>query len=718
MAGALLSASWYRVAALKPRLRSHVRLSRHRYRGERWFVMHDPASGRTHRYNPAARLVLNGMDGTRSVEELWAMADRLLGETAPTQDELIQLLAQLHAADVMVCDVTPDVAELFDRGQRQERARVRQRFANPLAIKLPLLDPDRLLNHLWPWLKPLWNRWGLLLWLALVLPAALLAVLNGRELTSNMADRVFAAHNLFMLWLLFPVIKVLHELGHGLATKARGGEVHEMGLMLLVLMPVPYVDATAANAFPNKRDRALVAAAGMGVELALAAVAMFVWLLAEPGLVRAIAFNTVLVAGVSTLVFNGNPLLRFDAYYILCDLIEMPNLGQRANRCLGALLQHAVLGVPDPEKMPPSRGQRVWLVVYAVVSFIYRTWVSVVIILFIAGQMFIVGVLLALWALVNLLVMPLVRLGRHLSDSAALQPVRGRVRATVLVSVMLVLAFVALLPMPFRSQTQGVVWMPDGALVRAGSAGFHSRLVVQPGSLVSAGDSLIESDDPALRMQLRASQARLAQLQAQLVANWVVQPVETALLREALQREETQVARLQARVADLVSRSAGAGVFLVPQPEDLPGRFHAQGAVLAYVVGAHADDVRAVVRVVVAQGDVDLVRNATRTVQLRLASRLDLVLQGQVVREVPAGIDQLPSRAFTTQGGGAVATDPRDRDGLRGLQRSFQLDIALPADITPLYGTRVHVRFDHPATPLAWQWYRSLRQVFLSRFHA
>ena len=134
---------------------------------------------------------------------------------------------------------------------------------------------------------------------------------------------------------MFPLIKALHELGHATAKRAGGGEVHDMGVMLLVLMPVPYVDASSANVLRSRWQRALIGAAGMLVELFVAALAFYVWLLVEPGLLRAVCFNVMLVAGVSTLIFNGNPLLRYDAYYILADLIELPNLASAVGALLG-----------------------------------------------------------------------------------------------------------------------------------------------------------------------------------------------------------------------------------------------------------------------------------------------------------------------------------------------------------------------------------------------
>src|SRR5262249_62290953 len=163
-------------------------------------------------------------------------------------------------------------------------------------------------------------------WLAVVLPAIVLPAVHWGDLTRDIVDRLFSARTLIAVWLLFPVIKALHELGHAFATKTFGGEVHDMGVMLLVFTPVPYVDASSASGFENKWRRALVGAAGMIVELFVAALALYLWLAAEPGLLSAVAYNTILIAGVTTLLFNGNPRLRCDGYEILAGLLEITDL--------------------------------------------------------------------------------------------------------------------------------------------------------------------------------------------------------------------------------------------------------------------------------------------------------------------------------------------------------------------------------------------------------
>lgn len=713
VSGALLSTHWYRVAGLRPRLRPHLKLARHRYRGERWFVLRDPASGRSHRFTPGARLILNGMDGRLDVAELWAAAQRQLGEGAPTQDELIALLGQLHAADLMQCDASPDAAELFERARQQGRAKARQAFGNPMSLKFSLVDPDRWLVRLAPLVRPLWNRWGLLLWLALVLSAAVAGLVHRTDLSENLADRVLDGHNLLLLGLLFPLLKALHELGHGIAVRLGGGEVHDMGVMMLVLMPVPYVDASAASSFRSKWERALVGAAGMMVELALAALAMGLWLLVEPGLVRSLAFNVMLVAGVSTLVFNGNPLLRYDGYFILADLTETPNLAARATRCWGYFFERWFFGAEQVEMPAATLGERLWLMAYAAASLAYRLLVGVAIVLFVAGEYFVIGVVLAIWAAITMLLMPLGKTLARLVRNPRLAPVRGRTLAMTGGGTLLLALLLGLVPLPLRTQTEGVLWLPEQAILRAQGPGFQSRFLAAPGSMVQAGEPLVESSNPMLSAQREVAAARVAELQAQVDAQRVTDHAEAGITRRQLEREQAALAALDVKLAGLIALSPSAGRFVVPQAVDQAGRFHRQGELLGYVV----DPVQPQVRVVVPQGDVDLVSGATREVSLRRASQMDQVIAGRVLRELPGGTDELPSRALAVGGGGTLAVDPRDERGLRTLQRSFQIDLAVPADGLSLYGGRVFVRFEHPPEPLLAQAWRSVRQLFLSRFH-
>lgn len=708
-----LSTAWYRVAALRPRLRSHARIQRQRYRDRPWYVVRDCATGKLHRFTPGACHVLQLMDGKRTLDEIWRTSAAAFGAGAPTQDETIQLLAKLHAADLLQSDLPPDVAELSERGAKQKRQKLIQNIRNPMSVRIPLWDPNAFLDRTWPAISWLFGTAGFVMWLLVVLPALVLVAMHWIELTANLSDRVLASGNLVQLVLVFPAIKLLHELGHGYAVKWGEGEVHEMGLMFLVLMPVPYIDATAAGAFRAKWRRALVGAAGMLVELFIAALAVYVWVLAEPGWVHSVAYNAIFVAGVSTLLFNGNPLLRFDGYYILADLIEIPNLAQRTGLHWQWLAKRHLFGARTLERPPSTAGERVWFLLFGPASFVYRILVTVGIILFIAGKFFFVGVVLAIWGAMSMFLQPLGKMLAYVLGNMEIQRHRQRAVLVCCGGMAAFLAFVFLVPVPLHTNAQGVVWVPPKAELRAAGSGFVSRVLAKPDEEVAAGRVLLVARDPDLEADARQRREKVHELDVEYTDRMFDDRLEAAILGEDLTRERSGLARAEERLDDLLVTAGLSGRLELPRARDLPDRYVKKGALLGYILASPPR----VVRVAVSQADIALVRDRLQGVRVKIADRLDETFSARVVREVPAGDGRLPTKALSLEGGGPFGTDPRDPDGLRTLKRVFQLDLELPKAAGDLQlGTRVYVRFSHLAEPLALQWGRRLRQLFLARF--
>lgn len=713
MTGPLFSPSWYRVADLTPRLRGHAQIHRHRFRGETWYILEDLSTERFHRFSPAAYFVIGLMDGRRTVQEIWEIARERLGDDSPTQEETIHLLSQLHAVDVLQCNVPPDTAELLERYERGMRKKWQSRLLSPLSWRFPLFDPERFLGRFLPMVRPLVSWPGTLLWIAVVGTAWVLAAVHWTELTQNVMDRLLAPQNLVLLWFLFPVIKVAHEFGHAFVTRVFGGEVHEMGVMILVLTPIPYVDASSAWGFHEKRRRIAVGAAGMIVEMAIAALALFVWLNAEPGAVRTLAYNTMLIAGVSTLLFNGNPLLRYDGYYILMDLLEIPNLRTRSTAYMRYLCERYLFGRVEAELPDASPSERAWFVVYGVASFLYRLFLVAAILLFIAGQFFFIGLVLAGAAAIAWTLVPAVKGVAFLLTNPRLRSVRGRAIGVTAILVAAVLVVVCLVPVPLRSTTEGVIWMPEEAFVRAGVEGFIEEVVGRPGARVHPGDILIVSRDPALTTEVKVSEARVRELEARYTEQRHADRVKAAIIQEELQYERERLKRARQRAGELIIRSRAEGAFIAPLAADLPGRFVRKGEQLAQVV----DLEKITVRTVVTQVNIDLVRNQTKQVEVRLASRLPDIIPAVITRVVPGATDQLPSTALGSQGGGPVAIDPTNAKGIQSVEKLFHVDLELPMRVTNRVGGRVYVLFDHGREPLVKQWYRRLRQLFLSRFN-
>ncbi|MGD8415657.1 MAG: hypothetical protein PVH91_01225 [Pseudomonadales bacterium] len=714
MSDTLYSPSWYRVADLKPRLRLHTEIQRHEYRGKVWFVAQDQLGARSHRFSPAAYQFIGLMNGRLTVNELWHVVMERMGDDAPTQDDVIRLLGQLHSADLLICDVTPDSAELFRRFQHHERMKWKQRIGSPLAVRFPVFDPDRFLDRTYRYVGWLFGWTGAVLWLTVVGTAAVLAAVNWDPLTENVIDRALAPANLLLLWLVYPVVKALHELGHGYAIKKSGGEVHDIGIMLLVLVPVPYVDATAASAFRDKYQRMLVGGAGIMVELFLGSIALFVWLSAESGTVHAIAYNVMLISGVSTLLFNGNPLLRFDGYYVLNDLLEIPNLGTRSNKYLGYLVQRYAFGGKDLESPADSAGERFWFTFYGIAAFCYRIFIMFVIILYVSGKFFTVGVLLALWAAFTMVVLPIVKSTNSVLTNPRMRLVRGQVYGVSMMVLLLIIGVAFALPAPYWTRVEGVTWPAEQSQVRANTEGFVVELLAKNGAWVEVGQPLIATRDPLIESRLELLEANKRELEGQLRLAQTTDRVQVAVVRQALVAAEGALQVARERQSEMLIRSPTSGRFVVPQPQDLPDRFVRQGELVAYVI----DPARPVnLRVVIPQDQIGLVRERLRGIDVMPAAWDASSYHAEAVRLIPGGTTQLPSAALGTAGGGVIAVDPRESSGRETLQRVFELEVRMPEDFDSEYvGRRVHVRIDHGLNPLGLQAYRSVRQLFLRQF--
>jgi putative peptide zinc metalloprotease protein len=309
-AASLFSAQWYRVAEVKPRLRSQVRVQRQQWRTERWFLLSDTATGRQHRINDAAYQFIGRCDGQRSVHEVWTAVLDAQPDAAPTQDEVVQLLGQLHEMELLQSERAADATTLLQRREARQRQR-RRGMLNPFSFRLALGDPSPWLRRLDPLAQALFRSGVFWLWLFVVLASSGVAATEWPALRSHAALHLFSPSHLALAGLVYPLMKGLHELGHALAVRRWGGEVHEVGIALMFLVPAPYVDASAATAFANRSQRAAVGAAGVMVELGLAALGFWVWFTTQPGLVNNLAFGVMFLGTASTLLFNGNPLLRF-----------------------------------------------------------------------------------------------------------------------------------------------------------------------------------------------------------------------------------------------------------------------------------------------------------------------------------------------------------------------------------------------------------------------
>lgn len=691
----------------KPRLTTNIVRRDITIRNEPWVLLQNTLNGEHVRLNATAADWLDELDGQKTVSEI-LLARQADDETAQQVLDSLQLLASASMVDLSGAD---EHSRLFAQRETTQ-AHEKQRKCNPLAIRIALLNPDAWLSTHQHWFSWLFSRRCLGVALAVLALAIYAAIVHHAKLQHSWVELADTPAHWWWYGLLFPLLKLVHEMAHAICIKRWGGSVHEAGITLLVFMPIPYVDASDSWLFENRKQRLITAAAGIIAELLLVAMAIVVWSLVEPGLLRSIAFAVVVLGTVSTLLFNANPLLRFDGYFILQDILDIPNLGARANAYYRYLIRRYAFSVETAVTPVTASGERRWLLSYAALAFGFRIFITITIALFLAKQFFFVGFALALFALYQLFAKPVLNSLRYLKSATEISQQRASVvlRCGVVMCVFASLVF--LFPLPSSTRAQGVVWVPTQAQVFAGASGLLDAQHVDSGEQVEAGDLLFSLSSPSLVAELHTIDS---QRQAVLVE---YQAARTQDRDKALQLAidlaslEAQLERLKQRQAALSIRAQRSGVMALSSSQPVIGKLIKQGDLLAFLV----DDSDLVVRAVIdqaAKGQVD--RGVIRST-VRLADNFSKPLNSNVIQSVPAANNQLPSPLLADNGHSGIAVASKNGEELKTTERVFHVQLSLPTDSLAVgIGGRAYVSLQHQPESLGKRWWRSARQLLLKQ---
>jgi putative peptide zinc metalloprotease protein len=703
----LVSSGWHRVAGLRASLVPGLRVVRQQVRGQVWHVLVEPGSSRQLRLNPAAYALVARFDGRATLDELWQRQLAQQREDAPTQDEVLRLLAQLFRGGMLRFDAAPHLSLLFARREQDTRQR-RRGMLNPLMLRMPLADPARLLDALAPVGRALFRPAVLVAWCVAVLLALLAAGANWPELQAE-SRRLFASpSNYLIAWLVYPVVKLLHELGHGLAVRRFGGEVREAGITLMFLTPAPYVDASAASAFASSRRRLVVSAAGILVETALACLTLGAWLALSPGTLRDTMLVATLICSVSTVLFNANPLVRFDGYHALCDALQLPNLALRS-QAWWSRRWRAWIAAPASATAPLlAPGEAKWLAAYAPASAVYRVLLMLGLVFWIGQQSWLLG-----WLAAFALLAWSARIVWRWALGDGADPLARRRSLRVAGAILASLAVLLLVvPAPQQVVARGIVWPSEQAQLRAGAAGFVERLEVPEGGVAESGQVLVVLQDPVLAAARERFDAERSGLLAQQYAALLHEPARAAELAEDLSRNEAEIARADEQLAQLEVKAQVPGDVVWARPQDLPGSFVKRGAMLGHVLtGGPAH-----VRVALLEEDFLRTRGRVRALEVRLADTPEVDHAGRLAEATPGATLELPAPALGDRFGGPVPVDPADPHGVRTRVPVFLLDAEVPGLQASAIGGRAWVKLVLPPQPLALQWLAQGRQLFLKQF--
>ncbi len=584
---------------VRPQLRDDLRLSFRTSGGKMLCMVEDPINSAFYQIGMNEYRLVSLMDGQTAISEAISLTSAELGADAFDENEALSIVRWLFQFRLVR---TPDsvlptrLAESAEESFDQERLQK----LNPLMTRVPLFNPSSLLDRLTPALSWLFSWPVAIAWCLLILVALKTVFVHGSEIWSS-AGRLVDRNNWAWLLVGMIVLKLLHELAHGIACRMFGGNVRESGVVLILFAPIPYVDVTSAWKFPSRWQRIIVSLAGMLAEFAIAAAAILVWASSRDPVVQQHALNIAMLGSVTSVLFNGNFLMRFDGYYVLSDWLGIPNLGSLGKQYTDYLGNRHLLGLDvNPPRWPASQ---VWIIkAYGIAAWLWKLVVLLGITMAASYLFFGFGLIFSLVGIGLWLGIPLVKLIRFLIFGQRGQRANlGRVTILTASCAALVVASFTIIPWPFSTTAPLIVDFSEAEVVRSQGPGFVKQLLVSQGDSVEPGQLLVVLENRQQVSQL--AQLRLELQQSRLAGRrFHRQGLIPAYQAEVFHQKSLsqQIETLQRKVEALRICSTRSGQVLGRNLQSLKGKWLSEGSELfrigdssqkKLVLSIHQDDI-------------------------------------------------------------------------------------------------------------------------------
>lgn len=731
-------------SAMRPlqlRRRPDLESKKHRYHGRVYWVVKEPVGLNYYRFHEEEFAILNMLDGQISLQQV---KDRFQAEFAPqriTLQDLQQFVGMLHRSGLVISKSNGQGRQLRRRGDEKKKKEILGKLSNVFALRFRGIDPERILNFLNPFTWWIFTLPALILIAMFGLSAISLVLVNFQEFRTKLPtfEQFFAAHNWIYLGITMGAVKVLHEFGHGLSCKRYGGECHEMGFMFLVFTPCLYCNVSDSWMLPNKWHRVFIGAAGMYVELILASIATYMWWFSQPGMFNFLCLSVMFICSVSTVVFNGNPLLRFDGYYILMDMLEIPNLRQKASEILKRWFQQYCLGLELQENPFLPQKKQLWFALYTVTSIVYR-WVVVFSIMMFLMKVLepyglqALGRLIAISGLAGMIIQPMWKIVKFFRTPGRASKMKRKNVLTSLGIATATIAGICVIPLPYHVDCAMVIEPQDPEQVFAMVPGQLVSMNKSIGDRVSKDEAIVQLESLDLRNQLIKYMGELAVSNAKLDAYKQLNlrdeeaSYQIQTQREIVATNVAKVAEFREKVALLEIKAKVDGVLMPapskPEPkqsgqEQLPtwhgnpfseknqDAFFAESDLLCYI----GDPSLMEAILVVDQHDIDLVNEGMEADIKVDSARLDTF--SGTIEKISEMEMQVSPENLALQSGGRLDTEMDASGQLRPISTSYQARVPLEnLDIPLRSGYRGQAKIYVGWKSVGWRIYRFCTRTF------
>ncbi len=691
-------------------LRSDLMISHQLFEGRAFAIIKDPLSLKYFRLPAEDFALASFFDGKRDVAAIRAAFYQSQPQAALSQSRTEITERILRFANELLLGGFLETTAVAARHQQRLKT-ARQPVITPwglfmksLFLKIPLWDPDTVLIRMERRMRWVWSWLGFAISLVILLAGVAVFALNFPRIAPSL-NNFLTLPNLALIWVLTIAVKIIHEFGHGLTCKHYGGEVHEMGAMVIVFSPFLYADVTDSYLFPKKRHRILVAAAGIYIELVIAAIATLLWAVSQPGPTQQLLFNLMLITSVWTVLFNANPLMKFDGYYILTDVLDVPNLRAKAQMCVSGMMRRLCFGpnggTPSVESMLPRRN-RGWFVFYSVAAQLYLLYITLGIAMLFDHLLKPYGLAwlgdwIGIGALISMLLVPAMSFfSKQLTaDRAATRTNR---RPWIILSVILVLGALLLqMPWPVNVERPAVMQPVEAEFVRAEVSGRIVGIRVKTGQEVKVGDAIAVLSNPRLTADVNAAELRVERAERELDMT-IGSEAPAAYKQAQSQLAQIQVALKEAQrlTSRLTLRASRAGIVITPDLERIAAGSLRAGDAMCEIV--QLDPIQ--IYIPLNERQARHIR-AGQAVDLRVSAAPDRMFQGSVIedRKTPPARELPPNLVATL--GGDLAAQPNAEGRLIPLETTYGVLVAIPnADHFLRPGMTGTVRIHGPMQPV------------------
>jgi putative peptide zinc metalloprotease protein len=704
---------------LKVQLRPDLIIQPQFYEGMTHYVVKDPIALKYFRFKVEEYFLLQQLDGKHTLQDVKKAFERKYRPQTISIEDLTRFTAQLHEAGLALID-SPDQAKVLIRRRRKNQwKKIWQFFANILYIKIPIIDPEKLLTGMYPYFRWIFTSYFVTFSVGLMLAALTLVISQWTTFYAKLPDfqSFFNWRTIFYFWISLAIIKIIHEFGHGLTAKHFGGEVHEMGMLFLVLTPALYCDVTDSWLLPSKWKRIWISAAGIYVECFLASIATFVWFYSETGLLNSLAMATMFICSVNTIMFNANPLLRYDGYYVLADWLEIPNLRIKSTQFFAYLFQEKVLGLEVPVQSYMPRSRRFLFVFYAIASYLYRWLVTFSILFFLYRflkpyKLGSISAMLAIGSLIPLVGMPVYQMFKFVRTPGRMRKVKKARAASFAVVAVVTVAGILLIPTPLRVQGTLVLTAAKPAEIYAEVPGRLVKLNVRDGQWVKKDTVLAELSNPEKLRELyqfqeqhdvnfakarwfNASDSRESRAQARHF------DLTASELEPAIEKIADQVNKLR-----LVAPRDGMAIG-VPHPETT-GQYLKPGKPFCEIGDPHHLEAH----LILDQADIDLVK-LDRRAWVKIYGDSEITFKSKVGEVAKRNREEIPPE-LSNVAGGEIATKQDQKSG-QAKPLNAVYEVIIPLENCHLIlqpGLRGFAKIDGGTHTLGWWLWRLITKTF------